>query len=83
MLRIIKPMEKKYLQSSLDLVETVFTAWDSPEEGKTVRSLVEEIRSKKYYLPELELLMVDETDRILRLCFSRREGHRKRKQDAL
>ena len=65
MLRIIKPMENKYLQSSLDLVETVFTAWDSPEEGKTVRSLVEEIRSKKYYLPELELLMVDETDRIL------------------
>ena len=65
MLRIIKPMEKKYLQSSLDLVETVLTAWDSPEEGKTVRSLVEEIRSKKYYLPELELLMVDETDRIL------------------
>ena len=31
MLRIIKPMEKKYLQSSLDLVETVFTAGDSPE----------------------------------------------------
>ena len=65
MLRIIKPMENKYLKPSLDLVEDVFTAWDSPEEAKTVRALVEEIRAKKYYLPELELVMVDENDRIL------------------
>ena len=65
MQRIIKSMEEKYLQPALELVEEVFTAWDSPEEGKTVRNLVEEIRSKKYYLPELELVMVDERDRIL------------------
>ena len=65
MQRIIKSMEEKYLQPALELVEEVFTAWDSPEEGKTVRSLVEEIRAKKYYLPELELIMVDEHDRIL------------------
>ncbi len=65
MQRIIKSMEGKYLQPSLELVENVFAEWDSPEEGRTVRSLVEEIRSKKYYLPELELIMVDETDRIL------------------
>ena len=65
MQRIIKPMESKYLLPSLDLVEEVFTKWDSPEEGRTVRALVEEIRSKKYYLPELELIMVDESDRIL------------------
>ena len=63
--RIIKSMEAKYLQPSLELVEDVFTKWDSAEEGKTVRKLVEEIRSKKYYLPELELIMTDETDRIL------------------
>jgi len=43
----------------------VFTKWDSPEEGKVVRSLVEEIRSKKYYLLELELIMVNEDDLIL------------------
>ena len=65
MLRIIKPMENRYLKPSLELVEDVFTAWDSPEEAKNVRALVEEIRSKKYYLPELELIMVDENDRIL------------------
>ena len=58
-------MEEKYLHPALALVEEVFTAWDSPEEGKTVRNLVEEIRAKKYYLPELELVMVDERDRIL------------------
>lgn len=30
-----------------------------------VRRLVEEIRRKKYYLPELELIMVDEADEII------------------
>ena len=65
MQRMIRSMETKYLQSSLEMVEDVFARWDSPEEGKTVRSLVEEIRSKKYYLPELELIMVDEKEQIL------------------
>ena len=65
MQRIIKPMEDKYLVPSLELIEDVFTKWDSPAEGRTVRALVEEIRSKKYYLPELELIMVDENDMIL------------------
>ena len=65
MLRIMKSMENKYLIPSLNLVEDVFAKSDSPEEGKTVRALVEEIRAKKYYLQELELIMVDEEDRIL------------------
>ena len=76
--RMIKQMEDKYLRPSLDLVEEVFTQWDSAEEGKTVRRLVEEIRAKKYYLPELELVMVDETDRILGYAMFSRfhlEGH--------
>ena len=63
--RIIKPMEEKYLLSSLKLVEDVFTEYDSSEEGKTVRGLVEEIRAKKYYIPELELLMVNENDEVI------------------
>ncbi len=63
--KIIKSMEDKYLLPSLDLVEDVFTKYQNPEEGKVVRQLVEEIRSKKYYLPELELIMVDECDKIL------------------
>ena len=64
MQRVIKAMEQKYLQPSLDMVEDVFAKWDSPEEGKTVRALVEEIRAKKYYVPELELIMVNEDDLI-------------------
>lgn len=63
--RIIKSMEEQYLIPSLNLVEDVFAVSDSPEEGKTVRQLVEEIRSKKYYVPELELIMVNEDDEVI------------------
>lgn len=63
--RIIKSMEDKYLLLSLELVEDVFAKWGGPEEGKTVRQLVEEIRSKKYYIPELELIMVNENDAVI------------------
>ncbi len=62
---IIKSMEHKYLLSSLELVQEVFAESDSPEEGKVVRQLVEEIRAKKYYLPELEFIMVDEEEQVL------------------
>lgn len=65
MVRTIKTMESKYLLSSLKLVEDVFTECDSPEEGKVVRRLVEEIRAKKYYLPGLELVMVNENDVVI------------------
>lgn len=65
MARTIKSIEEKYLLPSLDLVQDVFAEWDSPEEGKVVRQLVEEIRSKKYYIPELELIMTDEKDEII------------------
>lgn len=66
MQKIIKPMEANYLLPSLELVETVFTAHENAEEGKLVRSLVEEIRSKQFYLPELELVMVeDATDEVI------------------
>lgn len=63
--RIIKTMEEKYLLPSLKLVEDVFAKRVSPEEGKAVRGLVEEIRRKKYYLPELELIMVNEQDEVI------------------
>lgn len=65
MKRTIKTMEEKYLLPSLQLVEAVFSAWENPEEGKLVRNLVTEIRSKQYYVPELELIMVDEADRVI------------------
>ena len=70
--RNIKSMEKKYLLPSVELVEDVFTAHANAEEGKLVRNLVEEIRSKRFYLPELDLVMVDENDEVIGYCmFSR------------
>ena len=61
-MRMIKSMEEKYLFSSLDMVEAAFTDWADAQEGQLVRSLVEEIRGMETYIPELELIMVDETD---------------------
>lgn len=70
--KIIKSMEEKYLLPSLNLVEAVFTASESAEDGALVRSLVEEIRSLRFYLPKLELVMVDENDDPIGYCmFSR------------
>ena len=63
--RTIKSMEEKYLVPALELVETVFAEHADAAEGKLVRSLVEEIRSKRFYLPELELIMVDEADAVI------------------
>ena len=71
-MRTIKTIEEKYLTPTLDLVEQVFTAHSDAEEGALVRALVEEIRSKRFYLPDLELVMVDENDSPIGYCnFSR------------
>ena len=71
-MRTIKSMEEKYLLSSLDLVEAVFTEHENAQEGRLVRNLVEEIRTMRFYLPELELIMVDESDSPVGYCmFSR------------
>lgn len=71
-MRIIKAMEENYRIPSLNLVEQVFTDHENAQEGKLVRSLVEEIRTMDRYIPELELIMVDETDAVLGYCmFSR------------
>lgn len=59
MTRIIQSMTSAYLERSLQFVEEVFTAYANAQEGRTVRALVEEIRSKRYYLPALDLMMLD------------------------
>jgi len=64
-MRIIKPMEDTYLEKSLDMVEAVFTVHQDAKEGRMVRSLVEEIRSKRFYLPQLELITVNEADEVI------------------
>lgn len=70
-MRTIQSIEDKYLLSTLELVEAVFTDHENAEEGRLVRRLVEEIRSKKYYLPELELIMVEDGEAIGYVMFSR------------
>lgn len=70
-MRTITAMKPEYLQSSLELVEKVFTDHENAEEGKLVRRLVEEIRAKKYYLPELELLMLQDGKPVGYVMFSR------------
>lgn len=58
-------MEDKYLKESAELVKKVFTESEDEESGNLVKRLVEEIRSKKYYMPELEFIMVNETDEVI------------------
>ena len=70
-MRTITPMKPEYLVPSLELVEQVFTEHENADEGKLVRRLVEEIRSKQYYLPELELLMLEDGEVIGYVMFSR------------
>ncbi len=65
MKRIIKSMEEKYLSASAKMAEAVFTDSETAEDGAIVRSLIEEIRSKRFYVPELDLVMVDENDEII------------------
>ena len=70
-MRTITSMKPEYLLPSLELIEQVFTTQYNADEGKVVRALVEEIRSKKYYLPELELLMLEDGEIIGYVMFSR------------
>lgn len=84
MMRHIKSMEEKYRVPALELVENVFTASESAEEGALVRCLVEEIREKRFYLPELELIMVNDEDEIIGYCmFSRFHLEGKYEQELL
>lgn len=70
-MRTITAIKPEYLLPSLELVEEVFTEHENADEGKLVRRLVEEIRSKEYYLPELELLMLEDGEVIGYVMFSR------------
>lgn len=63
--RRISTVTERYAAPALDFVERVFTEHQDAREGRTVRRLVEEIRERPYYLPELELVMTDEADGII------------------
>ncbi len=63
--RTIRTVSGTYAREALDFVEAVFTDHQDEAEGKAVRRLVEEIRSRQYYLPEMELIMTDEKEEII------------------
>ncbi len=63
--RIIKSMEEKYRQPSLDMVRRTFTNSETAEDAQIVVNLIEEIRAMSTYIPELELIMVDENDEVI------------------
>ena len=65
MIKIIKSMENKYLKPSLDMVKRTFTNSETEEDAQIVVNLIEEIRSMKTYVPELELVMVDDSDEVI------------------
>ena len=70
--RIIKAVTDKEMNDTLDFVEKVFTDSENAENGRLVRNLVAEIRSGKYYVPELDLIMVNEHGEIMgHVMFSR------------
>lgn len=70
--RIIKTVTANEMDKTLDFVEKVFTDSECAENGRLVRNLLAEIRSKKYYLPELDLIMVNENNEVIgHVCFSR------------
>lgn len=61
----IQSMETKYLSASLELVQQVFTEHENEQEGLLVRQLTEEIRSKRFYLPELEIIAVTDSGEVV------------------
>lgn len=72
MKRIIRTVKADEFQKSALFVKKVFTESEDEESGTLVGNLVREIRSEKYYEPELDLIMVDENDEIIGLAlFSR------------
>ena len=58
-------MEDKYLKPSLDMVRRSFADWSNEEEADLVVRLIKETRSMSTYIPELELIMVNDEDEVI------------------
>ena len=70
--RIIRAIKKEEWETCLDFVERVFTDSEDAESGRLVRNLMSEIRSNRYYVPELDLVMLNREGEIIgQTMFSR------------
>ena len=67
----IQSMSDEYLLQSLELIQQVFTEHENEKEGRLVRRLTEEIRSKRFYMPELEIIALYEGEVVGYAGFSR------------
>ncbi|MBQ7810781.1 MAG: N-acetyltransferase [Clostridia bacterium] len=65
MTKTIKSMENKYLEPSINMVRRTFTNSETAEDAQIVVNIVEEIRGMKSYVPELEIVMVNEDDEVI------------------
>ncbi len=84
MKRIIRTVKADEFERSALFVKKVFTESEDEESGTLVGNLVREIRSKKYYEPELDLIMTDEHGEIIGLAlFSRFHLDRKYEDELL
>ena len=63
--RIIRTVKSDEFEKSALFVKKVFTESEDEESGTLVGNLVREIRSKKYYEPELDLIMTNENGEII------------------
>lgn len=68
---VVQSMSQEYLDSSLALIQRVFTEHENEQEGRLVRRLTEEIRSKRFYMPELEIIALLEGEVVGYAGFSR------------
>ncbi len=71
MTRTITAMQPQYLSESLDMLEEAFTNWRDESEGRAVRALVEEMRRSPYYIPALELVMLEDSAVVGHVNFTR------------
>ena len=68
---VVQSMSEEYLEASLELIQRVFTEHENAQEGRLVRRLTEEIRSKRFYMPELEIIALSEGEVVGYAGFSR------------
>ena len=71
-MRYINKIKEEQKEEAAKFVGKVFLDSEDEEASNLVMNLIKEIRSKKYYVPELEIVMSDEKNNIIGYCmFSR------------
>ena len=71
-MRYINKIKEEQKEEAAKFVGKVFLDSEDEEASNLVMNLIKEIRSKKYYVPELEIVMSDENNDIIGYCmFSR------------